>query len=390
MVNLNGQHIYSIVGDDYMSRRGDNIHKRSDGRWEGRYRKGNKDDGTPRYISVYAKSYSECKEKLYAARITKEHSEKIVTTGLQFKDVLFKWLSNNKIRLKGGTEVKYRYIIENHINPGIGNLHLSKIDSFCINSFLEQKLMSGGIKNNEPLSAAYVRTMAIIISAALDYAVTENLCLPLKTPIKKPQLLKKDVVILNKKAENEFTALWEKETSLTALGILLALQAGLRIGEVCALAWEDVDFDNDVIHIRKTVARVASQYGEYKTQLILDTPKTNSSMRDIPMTPLLRTALFEAYKKRISNFVVSSSAVFVGTRTFDYRYRQLLKKQNLLIVNFHTLRHTYATRCAEAGMDAKTLSRLLGHSSSNTSLNLYVHPTFESAKKLLGEIFGKV
>ena len=370
-----------------MARRGDNIHKRKDGRWEGRYKDGYRADGSAKYSSVYAYSYFECKKKLANAQssssqsINKIHSEKL------FSELLVQWLFANQIRLKGATEAKYTNIVETHILPELGGIKLSALNSSAINLFLDKQLNQGGIKSGEALAPSYVRTMAIIIEAAINYGVMEGLCNPLRTPINKPTIPKKDLVILSRIAETTLTETLVCDSSKAAIGTLLALQAGLRIGEVCALRWCDVDFENNVIHIRHTISRVPSPNSEYKTMLILDTPKTPSSLRDVPMPSSLRNVLLIAYKNRTSEYVVSDNQTFVGTRTFDYKYRKLLKKYNIQIFSFHTLRHTYATRCAEYGMDAKTLSRLLGHSSSNTSLNIYVHPSLDIAMQYLEQIY---
>lgn len=261
------------------------------------------------------------------------------------------------------------------------------LDSSTINLFLDRQLNQGGIKKGEALAPSYVRTMAVIIEAAINYGVMEGLCNPLRTPINKPSIPKKELVILSRIAETTLTEILMCDSSKVAIGTLTALQAGLRIGEVCALRWCDVDFENNVIHIRHTISRVPSPNSEYKTMLILDTPKTPSSLRDIPMPSSLRKVLLIAYQNRTSEYVVSDNQSFVGTRTFDYQYRKLMKKYNIQIFSFHTLRHTYATRCAEHGMDAKTLSRLLGHSSSNTSLNIYVHPSLDIAMQYLEQIY---
>ena len=388
MVRLFGQIAYCFRKEwNCMARRGDNIHKRKDGRWEGRYKNGFKSDGSAKYSSVYASSYSECKRKLIDAQSSTEKITKPCGYEKLFSDILRTWMYSNRIRIKGATEAKYMHLIETHIIPALGGMKIQQIDSNVINSFLDSKMKFGGIKNGDTLSPSYVRTMAIIIEAAINFAVMEGLCTPLKTPINKPTIPKNDISVLSKKAENLLTEKIYCEPTLVAIGVLLALQCGLRIGEVCALKWSDINFEAGVIHIRHTVSRVISPNTNQKTMLIIDTPKTLSSIRDVPIPSLLRDILLVAYKNRTSDFVVSHTHNFVGTRTFDYQYRKLLNCYNIPIISFHTLRHTYATRCAESGMDAKTLSRLLGHSSSNISLNIYVHPSMEVAMSQLEAIF---
>lgn len=370
-----------------MGRRGDNIHKRKDGRWEGRYKNGYKTDGSTKYGSVYASSYSDCKKKLMDAQSQKINRANGFNSARCFSDILRTWIYTNRVRIKGATEAKYVQMIETHIIPALGGIKINAIDSRDINSFLDIKLKSGGLKSKEALSPSYVRTMAIIIEAAINHAVMEGLRNPLKTPINKPLIPKKDITILNKPSESDLTQKLAADSSPTAIGVLLALQCGLRIGEVCALRWGDVDFETGIIRVRHTISRVPCTNSEQKTMLVMDTPKTISSIRDIPMPSSLQNILRNAYNHRSSEFVVSHDHAFVGTRTFDYQFRKLLKQHNIPIFSFHTLRHTYATRCAESGMDAKMLSRLLGHSSSNISLNVYVHPSMETAINHIEHVF---
>lgn len=359
-----------------MSRRGDHIHKRKDGRWEGRYKCGVKNDGTTAYRSVYAKTYTECKAKLEKCKINFISANK-KNTEWRFSEVLELWLSSNRIRVKGATENKYSYVIESHILPELGNKMISTLTPYVINVFLDKKIKEGAINGEGGLSPAYVKTIAVIIESALKYAASEGLCLPLKSAIHKPSISKKELNVLSYNAQKHLEQALVIDKSEVALGTLIALYTGLRIGEICALQWCDIDFNTDVIIVRHTVSRIKNDDGNKKTKLILDTPKTKSSKRSIPISSVLKPILKEAYNNRKSNFVVSKTDNFVATRTFDYRFRQMLKRNNFGIISFHTIRHTFATRCVEAGMDAKTLSEILGHASVSTTLNIYVHPSIE-------------
>lgn len=356
-----------------MARRGDNIHKRKDGRWEGRYKNGFRADGSARYSSVYAHSYSECKSKLTEAQSPLSRTAKKIRSEMLFADVLYKWLFANQIRLKGATEVKYINIIETHIIPAIGGVKLSMLDSSIINSFLDKQLNNGGIKCGKPLSPSYVRSMAVIIEATFNYAVMEGLCDPLRTPINKPVIPKKDLVILSQAAEDTLTQILICDSSQVAIGTLVALQAGLRIGEVCALRWSDVDFENNVIHIRHAISRVPSPNSEQKTMLILDTPKTASSLRDVPIPSPLRKVLMLAYQNKTSEY---------------QKLKAILKSNNLPDIRFHDLRHTMATHAIKHGVDAKTLSGILGHTNASFTLDTYTHVTPDMKKNAANIVGG--
>ncbi len=369
-----------------MPRRGDNIHKRKDGRWEGRYKNGYKLDGSVKYSSVYAKTYTECKLKLEKSKTEKSQGA-LQFKDMRFADVIEHWLKANQVRLKGATQAKYRNITLTHIIPSIGGLRISEINSIVINSLLNEKIKSGRIGSGQSLSPSYVKTMAIIIESSVKFACAEGWCQPLKTPINKPVIPKSKPKVLSKEEEIKLLNFLLYEHHLTAVGALIALNTGMRIGEVCALRWSDIDFNNRLIHVRHTISRVYDGGSEQKTKLIIDTPKTLSSQRDLPMTEALIRVLSDAFEKKKSTFVVSDNENFVPPRTFDYNYRKMLKRNGFEVINFHALRHTFATRCAENGMDAKTLSRLMGHSTVNTSLDIYVHPSFDTIKQQLDLIY---
>lgn len=369
-----------------MSRRGDHIHKRKDGRWEGRYKQGIKEDGTISYRSVYGKTYTECKNKL------EEYSTKTILPDTKYKEckfseVLINWLNANRIRLKGSTVSKYLYMIESHILPELGNRPVSSITSSVVNEFLENKLKAGQINGIGGLSAAYVKTIAIIIEAALKYANSEGMCPQLKNPIYKPSVLKKELNVLTRDEQENFEKMLMTEKNEVSLGTIIALYTGMRIGEVCALTWDDIDLENDIIHVRHTIARVNSNDGIHRTKLIIDTPKTISSRRDIPISSSLKSVLTVAIKNKKSIYVVSDNKSFVGTRTFEYRYKQMLKRNNICGFNFHSIRHTFATRCVEVGIDVKTLSEILGHSNVSTTLNTYVHPSMEIKRNQIEKLY---
>lgn len=366
-----------------MARKGENIHKRKDGRWEGRYKNGYKKDGSVKYASVYAKSYSECKLKLEKAKFDKKE-HKSVSGNILFKDITFMWMENNKIRLKGSTLAKYENVIKTHIIPEMGEIKFSHIDSSYINDFLYRKMQCGRIGTGGSLSTSYVKTMAVIIEAIIKYGRKEGYNQKNNITVFKPQTEQKDILTMSLTQEKDLLKVLLQEKNAVTIGTLIALQAGLRIGEVCALKWSDIDFENECINVRHTVSRVNVNN---KTCLIIDTPKTKSSRRCIPMSKQLKIALGDAYINRKSEFVVSDNKDFVSTRTFEYQYKRMLKRNNLPIFNFHVLRHTFATRCAEIGMDAKALSILLGHSTPITTLSIYIHPSMELVKQKIDNIF---
>ena len=359
-----------------MARRTDNIHKRKDGRWEGRYKIGTTNTGKTKYRSVYGKTYTEVKNKMYDVSVDTS-SMPTNRRDLKLCELLNLWFNANSVKLKGSTENKYLWTIEKHIIPELGNLKLSQITSAVINDYLKRKLTCGRLDNKGGLSASTVKGILIIIEAALKYGIAEELCSPLKTPVYKPTQPKKQIRILDKKEQLTIENRITENISNTELGILISLHTGLRLGEVCALQWKDIDFKNRLIYVHHTLSRVRCKSGERKTVYILDKPKTEHSKRSVPINSFLLPILEIVKTHSSSPFVVSENESFVNPRTYEYRYHKAIKTYGISKINYHALRHTFATRCIESGCDYKTLSEMLGHSSVKITMDIYVHSSIE-------------
>ena len=237
---------------------------------------------------------------------------------------------------------------------------------------MNRKLESGRLDGKGGLSPAYVRSIMLVINSVIEFSIAECLCPPVKINIHMPAMQRKELEILNSSDQARLETALLADLDETSLGIYLTLQTGLRIGEVCALRWCDIDLARAIIHIRSTIARVRAANNEVcrKTKLIRDTPKTKASTRDIP----------------IAENVISPTAEFVSPRTFEYRFHKFLTENNIPDVNYHVLRHTFATRCVEAGVDIKSLSELLGHSNVAITLNTYVHSSIERKREELKKL----
>lgn len=371
-----------------MSRRGENIRKRKDGRWEGRYEKGRNFKGAIIYGSVYGKTYREAKEKLAWAAMKAGSASVPKTRELDFREVLLLWMEHNRVHYKGATEKKHQDLINAHILPVLGDVKVTKITATMLNSFALKKLQHGRLDGTGGLSASYVRSMMLIIGSAMKYAADEQMCPPMKSPVYKPAVPKKDLPVLSQAEQKKLENYLHIGLDATRLGVLLALYTGLRIGEVCALAWEDIDFEREMIHVRHTVSRVncPDNASSRKSILIIDAPKTQASVRDIPILPNMLPILEDFASSSSSRYVVSDTPNFVSPRTFEYRYHRLLKGCGVAPIHFHALRHTFATRCVESGIDVKTLSEILGHSDTSVTLNTYVHSSVERKRAQLQKL----
>lgn len=198
----------------------------------------------------------------------------------------------------------------------------------------------------------------------------------------------KKIDVLSKSDQKKFMNYLKENFTFKNLGLLICLNTGLRIGEICALKWENVDTDEGVIKVRGTLQRVyILDEVEKRTEIILDTPKTANSLRDIPIsTELLR--VMKPIKRVVNDtyFVLSNDKTPIEPRTYRNYYKNLMKKLELPQIKFHGLRHSFATRCIESNSDYKTVSVILGHANISTTLNLYVHPNHEQKKKCINKM----
>ena len=165
------------------------------------------------------------------------------------------------------------------------------------------------------------------------------------------------------------------------IGIILALVTGMRIGEVCALQWEDITIDS--IHINKTMQRLS---GPQAKGICIGSPKTYSSIRKIPINTQLSLFLNNIIDRR-EYVVCQKNGKYVEPRLLQMHFNKVLARCGIAPYNFHSLRHTFATRCVESGMDIKTLSEILGHSDVKTTLNKYVHSSLNHKKKQMELVF---
>ena len=372
-----------------MSRRGENIHKRKDNRWEGRYIKGyDLITGKAQYGSVYGKTYMDVKQKMID--INRKGIDNTLTSNESkkaFREILYLWLENRKIKLKTQTYNKYFNLIEQHIIQDLGCIQVCDLTAIQINKFLLKKRSIGKLNNEGGLSASSVQSISFIVSSALRFAVQNGYCSILKGEVLKIPKKKNELEIMSLEQQNNFVRWLIQNIDCRKVGIILALYTGMRIGEVCGLAWEDINFEMNTIHVCHTVERIKMLDNEpdsKKTILMLCETKSYSSDRIIPMSEELKHLLTICKNFSIGRFVVPGNTYeFIDPRTFQYWFSKILKDYGMQHINYHSLRHTFATRCIESGMDIKTLSELLGHSTVNITLNTYVHSSLTHKRKQL-------
>jgi integrase len=383
-----------------MARRGENIRKRRDGRWEGRYIKGRAPDGQAKYGSVYADSYLEAKAKLSTIKSAGEQKKVSKTEqNITLREALALWLEHHKPKLRQQTYDKYARLVECHLTDGMGRCPVARLEAKAVNAFLDEKQKQGRLNGQRPLSGGYVKMMRYLILSALRYVAKQAHCPALDGEVMQYHNKKTHCRVLSQGEQAYFERFLRREMDKTKLGVLLSLQLGLRIGELCGLRWGDVDFQARTITIFRSLQRIENpdkSTGAPKTILAALEPKTAHSHRVIPLPAHLLSLLKRFYPGNQTGYVTAENGRCVEPRTMRNRFQRLLEECGLPGVNFHALRHSFATNCVENGMDMKSLSELLGHANVQITLNTYVHPSLEQKRRqleqmavILGENWGQ-
>lgn len=290
------------------------------------------------------------------------------------------WKEEKKKYVKKSTYAAYQLLIQNHIKPYFGDLY--EVNEEKVQQFVFDKLDAG-------LSEKTIRVIIIVLKMILKFGIKngylEYIQIDAKFPSKQE---KKDLDVLSKADQKKFMEHLRNNFTFKNLGIFICLSTGMRIGEICGLRWCDVDTAEGVIKVRHTLQRIYIIEGEARhTELLLDTPKTANSVRDIPMSSELLKMLKSLNKVVNENYyVISNDIKPIEPRTYRNYYKKLCKQLDIPELKFHGLRHSFATRCIESKADYKTVSVLLGHSNISTTLNLYVHPNKEQKKKTIDKM----
>lgn len=290
------------------------------------------------------------------------------------------WKEEKKKYVKKSTYAAYQLLIQNHIKPYFGDLY--EVNEEKVQQFVFDKLDAG-------LSEKTIRDIIIVLKMILKFGIKngylEYIQIDAKFPSKQE---KKDLDVLSKADQKKFMEHLRNNFTFKNLGIFICLSTGMRIGEICGLRWCDVDTAEGVIKVRHTLQRIYIIESEARhTELLLDTPKTANSVRDIPMSSELLKMLKSLNKVVNENYyVISNDIKPIEPRTYRNYYKKLCKQLDIPELKFHGLRHSFATRCIESKADYKTVSVLLGHSNISTTLNLYVHPNKEQKKKTIDKM----
>ena len=305
-------------------------------------------------------------------------------TNLKYIDWLHSWLENYvRPSVKVRTYERYKLIVEQHIKDRLGDMELDDLSPLVLQAFITELLQNGNKRTGMGLSANSVNAVISVIQSSLKTAHLLGLAKDYTADkLKRPKLSEKPVecFTLTEQKQLENAVLASKKDKL--YGILLCLYSGLRIGELIALQWSDID-------LAKGILAVSKSCHDSRDGLVIDEPKTASSRRVIPLPIQLLPILKSIKKKSDSPFVVSANGKPVSVRSYQRSFELLLKRLHIPHKGFHSLRHTFATRALECGMDVKTLSELLGHKNPTVTLNRYAHSLMEHKQDMMNKL-GKL
>lgn len=375
-----------------MARHGENIYKRKDGRYEGRYVTGKKSNGTTRFGYVYGMRYTEVKKRLLEkkAEIQQTVHPEAAVRGMTVEKWMRSWLETDLLGgIKPSSYLTYLNQMNRHILPCLGRMQMASITPEMVHSFLEC-LQAKGLGENT------VRGIYRLLSAAMRAALDDGIIA--KNPCRKICVKRGERVqqrVFSREEQKKVEKTLSQGEDLTAL---FAMYTGLRLGEICGLRWSDINWENGTATVCRTVQRLKRmdtdkclKCGGAKTYLMIGSPKSPSSCRTIPIPTFLLKRL-EIQKKQRSAAQLTTGYIF-GTgmraadpRTIQRRFAGVVRRLEIPDAHFHTLRHSYATRLLEMGVDVKTVSQLLGHSSAKTTLDCYAHSLLDQQRSAVAKL----
>ena len=297
------------------------------------------------------------------------------------REIAVAWKEYKRPYVKQSTMAAYLLILENHLLPAFGEN--DSLPEQSVQSFVLEKIECG-------LSVKSIKDILIVLKMVMKFGVKNEWINYYEWDIKYPtNSANKELEVLSVSNHRKILDHIQSHFTFTGLGIYISLSTGLRIGEICALKWNDINITEGTITVSRTIERIYMVEGEKKhTELVISSPKTKNSCREIPMSKEL-LAIVKPLKKIVNDnfYVLTNDEHPTEPRTYRNYYNGLMEKLGIPRLKYHGLRHSFATRCIEAGCDYKTVSVLLGHSNISTTLNLYVHPNMEQKKRCITKMF---
>lgn len=358
-----------------MPKRGENIYKRKDGRWEGRYIKGRDSNGKAMYGYIYADTYRDVKGKLLHIKhqVETKNAVQHVSQDAFFDEVIDAWLQYISFNIKESTRARYRYIVAHYIRPALGLKLTKELTAVAVEGFIQSLLYDAAGK--VWLSEKTAGDILVIVKAIIKYGNLRGFSIPCNTQNIRIKTITHTGGVISLDDQQQLSKWLMSDKDPCKLGVLLSLYTGIRIGELCALKWKHILFEEGILQVCGTMQRISKDAHENgaKTKIIVDNPKSRYSYRDIPLPKFIIDYAAELKCEPEAYVLTGEQDRFIEPRTLQYRFKRYLEQCGIPYVNFHTLRHTFATRCIELGFEVKSLSEILGHANVNITMNRYVH-----------------
>lgn len=300
---------------------------------------------------------------------------------MTFGEILDMWLASKRLYLKESSYSRYYYLANRHIKPSLGSIGIQDLTRATIENYMSLLLSSGRLDGRGGLSSKSASDILLILKGAVDYARSLDPginCVLDKTRVRQHR---QEMRVLSFAEQQALNKVLYADEHPARLGVLISLYAGLRLGEVCALQWRHIDLNVGVVQVRQTMQRIQDSDQNRKTRIILTEPKSACSRRDVPLPDHLLAVLHDCDAKDLNAYVLTGqSGRYTEPRTMQNHFRRYVTQSGIAPTNYHALRHSFATRCVELGIDIKSLSEILGHANVNTTLNRYVHSSLEQKR----------
>ncbi len=362
-----------------MAKLGENIYKRKDGRYEGRYVIGRTPEGRTKFGYVYGRQYAAVREELTRRRAAEADNRGYSLTGrMTFGEWTERWMQGElKANVKPSSYQAYLGMYSRHMKGEMGCRDITKITPDAIRAFLESLYKKG-------LADSTVKGVYRLFSAAMRCAQEEEVIR--RNPCSRIRLknaAQREQRVLNRRESDALNKNAHPQGDLPAL---MSLYTGMRLGEICGLRWDDVDWDSRTLTIRRCAQRIALSNSKQKTTLIIGTPKSLKSCRTLPVPDFIMDLLRARQSGSGGGYIFGTPDRAAEPRTIQRQFQRLAGRSGLTNVHFHTLRHSFATRLFELGVDVKTVSSLLGHSSARITLDFYAHSLLEHQRAAIDRL----
>lgn len=305
---------------------------------------------------------------------------------MTFGTLAMEWYEKKKIYLKESTAAYYFFELQNYILPDFGEIDVKDLTEELIQKNV-CKWQTEGSSHGRIIKKSTISNLVMLIRQIIKFGIKKNIIMPFNPEISYiPEAIETKLKTFTEKEQSEIINAVVSNLSFKSFGILLSLSTGIRIGELCALRWDNFDNIQNIIIIQNTLQRVYDKNKQPPTRIITGYPKTAKSIRYIPLSKRLQELLGQLPTINYDGYVLTNNLTFMEPRTFRRFYKNFLQKNNIKYLNFHCLRHSFATRLIQNGADYKCVSELLGHASINTTLNMYVHPDLKQKRDCI-ELF---